>query len=411
MKRSGVADLPLHNGRVPAWLAASASYLLRTAGLAVLVAWVADAALGRRWRVAVQRLILASIPIVAWQGYIHFVEHQSSYSHPPYAYARADYALYNVSYASNMMLRDPTHPANGRASTPELAGRMAANLATAVSHLGEATSVTERDWATIMSAIKRLPVAARVIPWRLIPISLWLFGALVCGGALVYWFTGQRLIGLVLISYVALLSLLPTDFHWPRYLAGVAPLICACFLCGARALAQGSFGIKGYRHATIRRGVALIPVATAVVLQVVVAGWYFKHDVRAVTHTWDARSVNYNLLTYDDAFAAFDSGLDWLKPHAHDGDIVISSMPHWVHLRTHLRAVMPPFEANAEFARALIGTVGARFVVVDRSGFSPAQEYALPALAASPTAWSLIYRDAAGLLEIYESTAARHETS
>jgi hypothetical protein len=388
----------------PAWVAASAAYLLRTAGLAVMLAWVADAALGRRWRVACLRLILASIPILAWQGYIHVVEQQSSYGDPPYAYARADYSLYNVSYARNMMLRDPTHPAKGRASAPELAGRMAANFATAVTHLGEATSVTERDWATIMSAIKRRPVIARLVPWRLIPISLALFGALVCAGALVYWFTGQRLIGLVLISYVTLLSLLPTDFHWPRYLAGVAPLVCACFLWGVRALAQGSFGIKARWSSTMRRRMALMPVAIAVVLQLAVAAWYFRHDLRAVTHTWDARPVHYNLLTYDDAFSAFDSGLDWLRPQARDGDIVISSMPHWVHLRTHLRAVMPPFEANAEVARALIGTVGARFVVVDRSGFSPANEYALPALATSPAAWSLVYRDAAGLLEIYEST-------
>ena len=358
-----------------------------------------------RWRVAAQRLILASLPIVAWQGYIHVVEQQSSYNDPPYAYARADYALYNVSYARNMMLRDPTHPAKGRASAPELAGRMAANLSTAVTHLGEATSVTELEWATVMSAIKRLPVVARVVPWKLIPVSLALFGALVCGGALVWWFSGQRLIGLVLISYVALLSLLPTDYHWPRYLAGVAPVICACFLCGVRALGQSSFGIKAHWQSAMRRRVAMIPVAAAVALQLAVASWVFSRDVRAVTQIWDARPVTYNLFTYDDAFSAFDSGLNWLKSYARDGDIVISSMPHWVYVRTHLRAVMPPFEANAEVARDLIGTVGARFVVVDRSGFSPANEYALPALATSPAAWALIYRDAAGLLEIYESTA------
>jgi hypothetical protein len=55
----------------------------------------------------------------------------------------------------------------------------------------------------------------------------------------------------------------------------------------------------------------------------------------------------------------------------------------------------------------MIGTVGARFVVVDRSGFSPTQEYAVPALTTSPSEWRVIYRDAAGLLEIYESTAGR----
>jgi hypothetical protein len=391
----------------PAWVAASVAYLLRTAGVAVLVAWIVEAAFGQRWRVAIQRLILASIPILAWQSYIHVVEHQPSYNDPPYAYARADYALYNVSYARNMMLRDPTHPAKGRASVPELPGRMAGNLTTAVSHLGEATSVTERDWSTIMIAIKQRPVVGRLVPWRLIPISLALFGILVCGGAVVYWAGGRRLIPLVLLAYIMLLALLPTDYHWPRYLAGVAPLVCACFLCGARTMGLAAFAKKAPVQALLSRSLAVAPVVLALALQAAVAGWYFRSDLRQVTHAWDAGPVGYQLFTYDRAFSAFDDGLEWLRAHARTGDVVISSMPHWVYVRTHLRAVMPPFESDADAARAMIGTVGARFVVVDRSGFSPTQEYALPALTASPSEWRAIYRDAAGLLEIYESTAGR----
>jgi hypothetical protein len=391
----------------PAWVAASAAFLLRTAGLAVLVAWVAEAVLSRRWRTALWRLALAAMPIVAWQGYIQIVEHQPSYGNPPYAYARADYALYNVSYARNMMLRDPTHPAMGRASRPELAGRVTANFTTAITHLGEATSVVERDWATIMTAIKSRPLLGRVIPWKLIPISLALFGTLVCCGAVVYWFRGRRLVPLVLFAYMTLLALLPTDYHWPRYLAGVAPLICACFLCGAGWIGRAAFARKEYSWPTLARSVALAPVVLALALQVAVASWYFTRDLRDVTHAWDTGPADYKLFTYDPAFSAFDAGLDWLRAHARPGDIVISSMPHWVYVRTHLLSVMPPFESDAAVARTMLGTVGARFVVVDHSGFSPTQEYAVPALTTSPAAWNVIYRDASGLLDIYESTAVR----
>src|SRR3954469_8501690 len=47
---------------------------------------------------------------------------------------------------------------------------------------------------------------------------------------------------------------------------------------------------------------------------------------------------------------AQDQAIDWLIANASPEDIVATSTPHWVFIRTGLKAVMPPFEADPVLA-------------------------------------------------------------
>jgi hypothetical protein len=98
-------------GEIACAALAVCAYLLRTIGIALLLAWVADAALSRRIGTAAVRAVVALVPIAAWQGYIHAVETSPSYRHPAYSYQRDPTLFYNVSYATNVTLRDPFRPA------------------------------------------------------------------------------------------------------------------------------------------------------------------------------------------------------------------------------------------------------------------------------------------------------------
>ena len=49
---------------------ACAAYLLRTAGIVLLVAWIIESLIRRRWKEATIRAAVAAIPILAWQCYI-----------------------------------------------------------------------------------------------------------------------------------------------------------------------------------------------------------------------------------------------------------------------------------------------------------------------------------------------------
>ena len=379
--------------------AATSAFLLRTAGIAVLLAWVADAVLSRTWSAVLRRSALAVIPVIAWQGYVYQVERTPSYTNPPYAYARADYSLYNVSYVRNMMLRDPTRPELGRSTLWELPQRMLSNASKATFHLGESVSLLDRDWAALMEAIKERPVG-KFVPWRLIPVSLIAFGVAVLFGAVLIARSVHRRIAVTMAAYLVLLALLPTDYHWPRYLAGISPLIIACFLFCLTA-AAGAIRQRGRTPvlALIEHVPAAVFVA-ALTLEIVNLTWYYRFDLREVTHRWGESTTTYYMFSYDDGFSAFDDGVDWIAQHAESTDVVVASIPHWVFLRTGRTAVMPPLERDAQHARALLASANARYVLVDRAGFSPAHVYAAPAVDGSAE-YVRVYSHTSGLLDIY----------
>ena len=61
---------------------AAAGFLLRTIGVALLAAWVMEALIRRRWRLAVVRGALALIPIVLWQAQVERVRTSDEYPQP-----------------------------------------------------------------------------------------------------------------------------------------------------------------------------------------------------------------------------------------------------------------------------------------------------------------------------------------
>jgi len=132
----------LRGGRVP----------VADHGIALLAAWVLDALLGRRFRTAAIRAVVALVPILGWHAYVVHVERSPDYVRPAYAYQRADYLFYNVNYARNLSLRDPFKPERGRASVLEIAQRSLVNLAHMPRSLGEALTATARSWERIRTS-------------------------------------------------------------------------------------------------------------------------------------------------------------------------------------------------------------------------------------------------------------------
>jgi hypothetical protein len=76
-------------------------------------------------------------------------------------------------------------------------------------------------------------------------------------------------------------------------------------------------------------------------------------------------------------------------------------MPHWVYLRTGLKAVMPPFESDPGRAQALLDSVPVSYLIVDGRTGSFTRQFGLPAVKAAPERWQLVYASTAGELEIY----------
>ncbi len=97
----------LRGGRFSSFLAALcgvAAYALRSVGVCLLAAWAVDGLLKRQYTRALLRLALLVGVVGSWQLYIHSVETEPTYLRPAYAYQRADYLFYNVSYSRNISL-------------------------------------------------------------------------------------------------------------------------------------------------------------------------------------------------------------------------------------------------------------------------------------------------------------------
>jgi hypothetical protein len=379
---------------------AVAAYLLRTAGIALLAAWVLDALLSRQFRTAAIRATVAAVPILGWQAYIAHVERSPAYAQPAYAYQRADYLFYNVSYARNVSLRDPFKPEEGRASVPEMAQRWLVNLRHLPESLGGAVSLRASSWR----GLKELPILGRILPWRFVLYMPIVIGLVVLVGVVVLLVGEDRLIGLYIVLTAAAICLTPVpwQWQWPRYWGPVTPFLALALARGLMTLGTWAERFpppaRRVSHAAGLAFVAVILAAEAVTMVWLYAAYLLPARVR----DRDGHVAVQRLFFYDAAYEALDAGLDWLAGRARPDDVVAASMPQLVYLRTGLKSVMPPFESDPARVQALLDAVPVRFVVVDGTRVTITRTYALPVIERAPDRWMRVYSDAPGKLEIYE---------
>ena len=123
-------------------LCAVLAYEARTAGIALLAAWVAESLLLRDYKRAAIAFVISIVPVVvSWIGWIKAVESSPEYQQPAYAYQRAPYLYFNVSYARNLMtLADPSTPDLGPLTTSLLLDRVRSNVKALPTSIGQAVS-------------------------------------------------------------------------------------------------------------------------------------------------------------------------------------------------------------------------------------------------------------------------------
>lgn len=385
---------------IAAGTCAVVAYLLRTMGIALLAAWVLDALFARRFRVAAIRAAVALVPILGWHAYVAHVERSPDYTQPAYAYQRADYLFYNVSYARNVSLRDPFKPEGGRASVLEVAHRSLVNLWHLPRSLGVAVSARDYHW----ERMKGLPIIGRVIPWRVVLYLPIVIGVVVLVGVATLFTRDTRPIGLYILLTAAGICLTPWpwQWQWPRYWSPVTPFLALALARGLMTLATWSERLPEPGRRVSHAGRIALVTAVLAVEAVAMTRMYVQHHFPATLRDRGGHVVAQHLFFYDRSHQALVAGLDWLGSQARPDDVVAATMPQWVYLLTGLKSVMPPFETDPVRAQALLDSVPVRFVVVDGTEVTITRDYALPLLETSPGRWMLVYSNPSGRLEIYQ---------
>jgi hypothetical protein len=389
-----------------AWAGAFAmtAFALRTAGIALFAAWIAEGLVRRQWKAAVIRVAIAVVPVVGWFSYVQYVEASADYQRPAYAYQRADYMFYNVSYAKNVSLNDPFDPDLGYSTFSDRVERYFQNVAQVTRYIGASVSSMRRVWEVEREEIsKRLGIAAG--PQWIVDVPLFALGCLVLVGTGLLATQGHVIIPLCLLSFISVICLTPWPEQFNRYLMPTVPLL-ALSLCAAIAwlLEQSRqspmsrwSGVIRVLTCSVVAGIALQQTATTVAV-------YANRHLPVQYQTRQGESVGYRLFFYMDSYRALDSGVDWLMAHAKPHDVIAVSMPQWVYLRTGNKTVMPPFESDPIKAQQLLESVPVAFLILDEGLAIDSKRFMKGVVESFPDRWKRVYSD-----DVTTETGERHE--
>jgi len=387
-------------------LCAALAYLLRTSGVALLIAWVGESLLRRNFRRAAVRAVIALVPIVGWQAYIAGVQAGESYITPAYPYQRADYVFYNVTYASNLSLRDPFRPELGKASLRDLAVRVARNLTRLPQSIGEAVSADKGDWHDLLARLPgaQLRAGTYVKSWA-VPAALTGLGILVLVGTAIQLGGSGRLMGLYVLAYCGVVCLTPWPAQWRRYWFPLAPLLVLalvqCLLwIGRRVIPTASDPGR-----LVARMLPVVVVAGVLVVELFTV-LHAYHTIRgdAVLHDQRGSSVRFSLFFYGQRDRELDAALEWLRERGRPGDVVASATPHWTHLLTGMKTVVPPFERDPVKAQVLLDSVPIRYIIMD-ADTTRMMRASAAAIIHADEGWTRIYTSPSEMVAVYERTS------
>jgi hypothetical protein len=389
-------------------LVAAASYLLRTAGVALLVAWVTASIIQWRFRQAAIRIVVSAIPILLWQGYVWHVTRSYEYRHPTYSYQRADYYYSNVTYGANSRLVDPFCPELGQIKLHDAGVRIAQNLLTVPVSLGESAFVPLSYWRHFLEGSHRRLNAVLPAYWPSLSLHALYWALVVAGlfaviGALFVALGSHSFLPLVFGITVGLVALTPWQNQFWRYLAPVAPLTLI-FLLLTMLQIWHWFDDRSLRWGRIARVLMVTVLTGALLVQAAVAAKLLGNMPLVSYFDASGQERRFRVLAYGRDWAALDDAFEWIRRHATDGEVVATAVPQLAYLRSGHKAVLPPFEPNPATASRLLDQVPVTYLVLDNFGMSPgiSERYAAPVVMQIPADWRLVFTAADNKTRVYE---------
>jgi len=384
-------------------VAGVATYFLRTAGIALLAAWVVESFLHRRFKQMAVRALVALIPILIWQAHIGEVKYSREYRQPAYEYQRAPYQQHNVTYLENMSLINPFSPELGQVTAEEMIRRIAMNAIAIPAALGEALSAPIWLWKLSLREASELP-GFPLLPMWLGDIPLLLFASLVIAGMILLAARGKWFIPLYFASSVVLILLTPFQGQFTRYFTPLAPFLILSLFYALACVQERC--IRWFVGPWKKAGPLLSILVISIIFLVEGASLAVTYSKRryAVSY-YDAHGNEavHHLFWYYPPWKALDASLEWLRQRSKSDEVIATTVPHWAFLRIGRKAVSPPMVVGSENVQRLLDSVPVKYVIVDEL-HSPgiSQRYLAPVIEKLPDFWKLVYVAPEGKAQIYE---------
>jgi hypothetical protein len=350
---------------------AAAGFLLRTAGIALLVTWVLESIVRRQWRLVFIRGLLILLPVVAWQAHVMRVRGSYEYAHPAYEYQRAPYQFYNVSYAENVGPAGSSHPNSLHARTGAFAWRLTTNLCRMGKRLGEGISTSEGYWRDLLSNAQQLVFGRQVIRPSLVLMPIVALSALVIAGIGILIHRRIWLLAFILLVSIGLICTTPWPDQFQRYLMPLTPFLAIAALLALLGM-RHALWVRPRRRATrtvgnlVIAGLLLLPL----ILQIYTASAIFYVRQREGASFVPGRgATGPHLFYYDRLWHGWEQAVAWIMQHSAPDAIVATPACHLYYLRSGRHAIAPPKEQDRAGILRLLESVPVSFVIVDR-GYS-----------------------------------------
>ncbi len=364
---------------------AAAGFLLRTAGVALLIAWVLESLVRRQWRLALTRCLLVLLPVLAWQAHVMRVRGSYEYAHPAYEYQRAPYQFYNVSYAENVGPAGSSHPDSLQARTGAFAWRLTTNLCRMGKRLGEGISTSEGYWRDLLSNAQQLMFGRQVIRPSLVLVPIVVLSALVIAGIGILIHRRIWLLAFILLVSIGLICTTPWPDQFQRYLMPLTPFLAIAALLALLGM-RDALRVWPLRRATrtvghlVIAGLLLLPL----ILQIYTASAIFYVRQREGASFVPGRgATGPRLFYYDRLWHGWEQAVAWVMRHSAPDAIVATPACHLCYLRSGRHAVAPPKEQDRAGILRLLESVPVSFVIVDRG-------YSLPPFDGDAPGWRLV---------------------
>ncbi len=390
---SAAPGLPAWRREVGSFICAAAAFLLRTAGVALIAAWVIEALARRRWVLALARALLGLLPIVLWQAHVEHVRQSHEYQSPAYEYQRAPYQNYNVSYGENAALLDPTKPQMGRVSANTLAARLVRNVRFLAKALGEAVSTSDGYWRQALShaqqsLIGRQPLSPGVVSLPIVGLT-----GLIVVGLVLLARGGAWMMVLIVLTSLGLICTTPWAYQFQRYLVPVTPFLAICAMVSLSKM-NAVLCKRKIDWAIVLCRVAIVSLLGLIFTLQLYTDWGVFQDRRreGASSLAGTGAEDAHFIYHDRAWREWDKAVNWIRTHAAPGAIIATPASHFLYLWTGHPAVAPPMEQDPIRARHLLEAVPASYVIIDNMPpVNVSRRYALPAVLSDPVGWQVVY--------------------
>jgi hypothetical protein len=363
---------------------AAAGFLLRTAGLALLVAWVLESLARRQWRLAILRAALALLPVIAWQAHVVRVHRSYEYTHPAYEYQRAPYQFYNVSYADNAGRTGSAHAGSIYSRTGTLVVRLTKNLCRMGKRVGEAISSSQGYWQELLSDVQQSTFRRQIVPAAIVLGPILVLSALVTAGVGILLYRREWLFVFVILVSVGLICTTPWPGQFQRYLMPLTSFLAISALVTLSktqdALQTGRGGYKRVFGQIALTAIVVLPllVQTYAALQL-----FSVRNREGASFVPGRGDVGPRFFYQDLLWRGWEQAIAWIDQNSAPSAIIATPYSHLCYLRTGHHAVSPPVEANPARVRQLLAGVPVSYVIVDRG-------YSLPAIENDSPGWRLV---------------------